>query len=109
MFLTCLFRSLNQNHEHFELFCENLIEMLSGINKLQPTCSILVGDFNAKLSKWFASEEGNKDGEGMDTFTTTLGYTEMIGQLTHIINNKSSCIDLLFTTNNKLLCGARVE
>ena len=33
----------------------------------------------------------------------------MIGQPTHIINVKSSCIDLLFTTNSKLLCDVGVE
>ena len=50
-FLACLYRSPNQNQEQFESFFENFIDVLSGINNQQPTCSILVGDFNAKLSK----------------------------------------------------------
>ena len=33
----------------------------------------------------------------------------MIGQLTHVMNGKSSCIDLLFTTNSKLPCDVGVE
>ena len=33
----------------------------------------------------------------------------MIGQPTHIINDNSSCIDLLFTTNSKLLSEVGVE
>ena len=33
----------------------------------------------------------------------------MIGQPTHIINGKSSCIDLLFATNSKLLSEVGVE
>ena len=33
----------------------------------------------------------------------------MTGQPTHIINEKSSCIDLLFTTYNKFLCNVGVE
>ena len=33
----------------------------------------------------------------------------MIGQLTHIVNDKFSCIDFLFTTNSKLLCDVGVE
>ena len=44
------YRSPNQNQEQFESIHENLIDMVSGINNQQPTCSILVGDFNAKLS-----------------------------------------------------------
>ena len=41
-FLRCLYRSPNQNQKQFESFCENLIDVLSGINNQQPTCSILV-------------------------------------------------------------------
>ena len=33
----------------------------------------------------------------------------MIGQPRHIINGKSSFIDLLFTTNRKLLCDVSVK
>ena len=108
-FLTCLYRSPNQNQEQFESFCENLIDVLSGINNQQPTCSILVGDFNAKLPKCCPSDKDSKAGQDIDTFTTTSGYTQMIGQPTHIMNEKSSCIDLLFTTNSKLHCDVGVE
>ena len=44
-----------------------------------------------------------------DKFTATSGYTQMIVQPTHVINDKPSCIDLLFTTNSKLLCDVGVE
>ena len=51
--------------------------MLSGINKQQPTCLILISDFNAKLSKWCPSDKVNKAEEDTDTFTTTNdGSTE---------------------------------
>ena len=45
----------------------------------------------------------------IDTFTTTSDYTQMTGQLTHILNDKLSCIDLLFTTNSKFPCDVGVE
>ena len=51
-------------------------------------CSILVGDFNAKLSKLCPSDKYSKAGHDIDTFTTTSGYTQMIGQPTHIMNDK---------------------
>ena len=88
-FLTCLYRSPSQNQEQFESFCENFIDVLSDINNQQPTCSILVGDFNAKLSKRCPSDKDSKAEQDTDTFTTTLGYTQMIGQRTHIMNDKS--------------------
>ena len=80
-FLKCLYRSPNQNQEQFESSCENLIDVLSGINNQQP--SDLVGDFNVKLSKWCPSDKDSKAGQDRDTFTTTSGYTQIIGQPTH--------------------------
>ena len=83
--------------------------MLSGVNDQQPTCSVLAGDFNVELTKWCPSDKDKKAGQDIDTFTATSGYIQMMGQPTHIINDKSSCIDLLFTTNSKLLCDVGVE
>ena len=108
-FLTCLYRSLNQNQDQFESFRKNLIDVPSGINNQKPACSIIVDDFNAKLSKWCPSDKDNKAGQEIDTFTTTSGYTQTIDQPKHIINNKSSCTDLLFTANSKFLCDVGVE
>ena len=95
-FLRCLYRSPNQNQEQFESFCENLIDVLSGINNQQPACSILV-------------DKDSKAGQDIDTFTTTSGYTQIIGQPTHIVNDTLSCIDLLFTTYSKLLSDVGVK
>ena len=93
--MTCLCKLPNQNQEQFESFCENLIDVLLGIDNQQPTCSILVGDFNAKLSNQCPNDKGNKAEQDIDKFTTISGYTQMIGQPSHIINDKSSCIDFL--------------
>ena len=60
-FFTCLYRSPNQNHEELENFNSNL-DLLSNINDNHPTCSILIGDFNAKSSKWCNSDKSNRAG-----------------------------------------------
>ena len=39
----------------------------------------------------------------------TSGYTQMIDKPTHYINNSSSCIDLIFTSNVNLAKNCRVE
>ena len=64
---------------------------------------------NNPVSKWCPNDKDSKAWQDTDTFTTTSGYTQMTGQPTHIINDKSSYIDLLFTTNSKLLCDVGVE
>ena len=58
-------------------------------------------------SWWFNanwSDENSKVFGDIDSFTTTAGYTQMIGQSTYIMNDK-----LRFTTNSKLLCDVGVD
>ena len=59
-FLTSLQRSPSRNDDEFETFCSNLNFVLNNINKFQPLCSVLLGDFNAKHSKWSYTDKSNK-------------------------------------------------
>ena len=65
---TCFFtrfdRSPSQSHNEFENFCSELNLLLTNINNNQPACSILIGDFNAKCSKWCSSGKNNIAGLG---------------------------------------------
>ena len=96
-FFTCLYRSPSQSHEELDTFCSNLDLLLSNINNNYPNCSILIGDFNAKSSKWCSSDKDNKAGCELDNITTSAGYSQMIDKPTHFINESSSCIDLIFS------------
>ena len=66
---------------------------------LHPNCSILIGDFNAKSSKLCSSDKDNKAGCELDNITTSAGYSQMIDKPTHFINESSSYIDLIFSSN----------
>ena len=58
-FFTCLYRSPSQSHEELESFCSSLDFLLSNINDQHPACSIVIGDFNAKCSKWCTADKNN--------------------------------------------------
>ena len=68
-FLTCFYRSPNQNYEELENFSSNLNLLLLKINDNHPTCSILIGDFCAKNSKWCNSHKSNSAGIELDNIT----------------------------------------
>ena len=51
-FFTCLYRSPSQSYEDFDTFCSNFNLFLSNIKDLNPAFSIVIGDFNARNSKW---------------------------------------------------------
>ena len=48
-FFTCLYRSPSQNHDELERFCINFDLLLSNINNLHPTYSIVLGNFSANV------------------------------------------------------------
>ena len=74
-FFTCLYRSPSQSHEDLESFCYSLDSLLSNINNQHPACSIVIGDFSVKCSKWYTSDKDNTVGLELDSNTTTAGYS----------------------------------
>ena len=102
-FLTCLFRSPSQNDDDFETFCSDLTFLLNSINKFQPSCSVLLGDLNAKHSEWCSTDKSNKPGIVLGNITSTAGYNQTINKPTHFTNSSSSCIDLIFASNTTYL------
>ena len=101
------YRSPSQNHEELEDFSSNLDLLLSNINDNHPTCSVRIGDFNAKSSKWCNSNKSNRSGIELDNITTSADYSQLINELTHFVNKISFCIDLIFSSDLNITrnCG----
>ena len=71
--------------------------MLSDINSSNPHFSIIPGDFNARSNNWWQGDTQTSEGSQIDYLTTSYGFQQLISEPTHILNNSSSCIDLIFT------------
>ena len=83
---------------------------MNNINSLNPVISIIAGDFNRKCSKWYSFDTSDDIGKELDTVTSTAGYSQVIGKPTPFINNSSSCIDLIFTSNpSSILADSGIE
>ena len=108
-FFTCLYRSPSQSHEELESFCAILDSLLSNINDQHRACSIVIGDFNANCQKWCTTNKDSTTGLELDSITTTAGYR--INKPIHFINEPSSCIDLIFSSNASFLknCGSELS
>ena len=85
-FLTCFYRSPTQNDDEIETFCSDLTFIINNINKFQPSCSLLFGDFNAKHSKWCSTEKNNKAEIILENITSTAVYNQIITKPTHFTN-----------------------
>ena len=64
---------------------------------------VLLGDFNAKHSKWCSTNKNNKAGIVLENITSTAGYNQVINKPTHFTNALSSCTDLIFASNTTYL------
>ena len=108
-FFTCLYGSQNQNHEELENLSSNLDPLHWSINENHPACSILIGDFNARSSKWCNSDKINRAGIELDNITTSAGCSQLINEPTHFVNKTSSCIDLIFSSDLNIARNCRIE
>ena len=72
--------------------------------------SSLVGSFKAKCSKWCSSDKDNKVGSSeLDNITPSAGDRKLMSKPTHFINESSSCINLIFSTNASLTTNCGTE
>ena len=108
-FLSCLYRSPSQAQHKFENFCTKLNTLMDHINNELPICSVITGDLNARCSKWCNKDITNSVDREIDTLTSSAGYKQIINKPTHIVNNSSSCNDLIFCNNLKLLSNYVVD
>ena len=79
------------------------------INNERPTCYVLMGDFNARCSKWCNSDITNANGRALDTLISSAGYKQIINKPTHTVNNSFSCIDLIFCNNLNIISNYSVD
>ena len=66
------------------------------IKQLKPSCSIILGNFNARSKLWWPDDIRPPEGTGIDSLQTIHGLHQLISDPTHILTNPLSCIDLIF-------------
>ena len=59
---------------------------------------VALGDFNAKSSNWYNKDVTSDEGRTIETLTSQNGLHQEINEPTYVLNNSSSCIDLIFNS-----------
>ena len=75
----------------------------------QPYMMVGLGDYNAEQNSWYANGNTNTEGSKIDILTVSFDFNQIINKPTHILNNSSSCIDLIFTSQQNLLIESGVH
>ena len=69
---------------------------------------VALGDFNTKSSHWYNKDITSNEGRQIEAVTSQNGLHQVI-KLKHILNNSSSCIDLIFNSQPDLLIESGVH
>ena len=57
----------------------------------------IIGDFNAKSRNCYNHDKTSSEGSTTESITSQFGLYQLINEPTHLLQNSSSCIDLIFT------------
>ena len=91
------------------MFLDNLELNFDHMADKNPYLMVVLGDFNAKLNSWHRNDSTDIEGSKIDILTSTFGFHQIINEATHILNNSSSCIDLIFTSQPNLVTESGVH
>ena len=60
--ITSLYRSPSQTADEFDNFLNNLSLTLESVIQRNPLLTVVIGDFNARSSKWWSHDKTTKEG-----------------------------------------------
>ena len=96
--LISLYRSPNQSSDDFVSFLDNFELTLDTLAQKNPFLMVALGDFNAKSSNWYNKDITSDEGRKIEAVTSQNGLHQEINERTHILNNSTTCIDLIFNS-----------
>ena len=74
-----------------------------------PFLIVALGDFNAKTANWYKNDISSYESLKIDTITSQSGLQQIINELIYLTSNSSSFIDLIFTSQPKLVMESDVH
>ena len=104
-----MYRSPGQTFDDFNSFTTNLEKLVVNISNTNPHFILMIGDFNAKSSNWSSNDTTTAEGAQLDYLTLLYGMKQVITEPTHVLENSSSCIDLIFSNQPNLIMDSGVH
>ena len=104
-----LYRSPNQSANEFDNSLNKLNQTMELITQKNPFPTVVIGDFNVRLSKWWADDKTTQKGLKIENLLSQFSLSQVINEPTHISQNGNSCIDLLFTNQQNLATDSGIH
>ena len=104
-----LYRSPSQSQDEFETFSDNFEMTLDILAQKNPFLMTTIEDFNAKSKNWYSQDKTSFEGKTIESITAQFGLYQLINEPTHLLENSSSCIGIIFTSQPNLALESGVH
>ena len=104
-----LYRSPSQSQDDFETFSDNFEMTLETLVQKASFLTAVTDDFIARSCNWYSHDKRSFEGSTIESITSQCGLHQLINESTHLLNNSSWCIDLIFTSQPKVLVESGVH
>ena len=108
-YVVSLYRSPSQTPDEFDSFINNFEKLIIDIYSRKADFVLMIGDFNAKSCNWSINDTTTPEGAQLDSITSLYGMKQLISEPTHILQQSSSCIDLIFTNQPNIVMDSGVD
>ena len=90
------YRSPSQSANEFENFLNKLNLTMESITQNSPFLTDVIGDFNARSSKWWTDNKTTQEGLKIENLLSQFPFSQLINKSTQIYQNCNTWLDLLF-------------
>ena len=108
-YVVSMYRSPSQTSDDFNSFTTNLEKLVVNISSTNPHFILMIGEFTAKSRNWLSNDITTAEGAQLDYLTSLYGMKQVITEPTHLLENSSSCIDLIFSNQPNLIMDSEVD
>ena len=74
-----------------------------------PFLTVMIGDFNAKLSNWYLNDITSSEGSQIAFLASQFSTFQVIKEPTHILDNLKSLVDQIFTSQPNIIMDSGVH
>ena len=75
----------------------------------KPFLMTTIGNFNGKYKSWYSEDKTSFEGKTIEFITSQFGLYLLINEPTHLLENSSPCIDLIFKSQPNLVVESGVH
>ena len=103
-----LYRFPSQSQDDFET-SNNFEITLETLAQKGSFLTTTIGGFNAKSCNWYSHDKTSFKSRTIESISSQFGLHQLINEPIHLLQNSSSCIDLIFTLQPNIVVESGVH